>query len=46
MLVAPAMLVGVLLVGRNALDPCADIYVQHHIKMMIITGMAVMRKVW
>jgi hypothetical protein len=46
MLVAVALLVGVLLVGRNALEPCVALCVQHHIKIMIIMGSAEMRKVW
>jgi hypothetical protein len=46
MLVTLALLEHVLLVGRNALNPCAKLWVQHHIKMMIITGIAEMRKVW
>jgi hypothetical protein len=45
-LVILALLVGVLLVGRNALNPCAELCVQHHIKMMLITGIAEMHKVW
>jgi hypothetical protein len=45
MLVALALLVGVLLVGRNALNPCAELHV-HHIKITIITGIAEMREVW
>jgi hypothetical protein len=45
MLITLALLVGVLLVGRNALDPCAELCVQHHIKMMIITRTAEMHKV-
>jgi hypothetical protein len=46
MLVAVALLVGVLLVGRNALDPCAELCVQHHIKMMTITGIVETQKGW
>jgi hypothetical protein len=45
MLVAPALLVGVLLVATSALNPCAELCVQH-IKIMIITGIAEMHKVW
>jgi hypothetical protein len=45
MLVALALLVGVLLVGRNALNPCAELCVQH-IKMMIVMGIAETRTVW
>jgi hypothetical protein len=45
MLVTLALLVGVLLVGRTSLDPCAELCVQHHIKTMVITGIAEMRKV-
>jgi hypothetical protein len=44
MLLALALVVGVL-VGRNAPDPCSELCVQH-IKMMMITGTAEMRKVW
>jgi hypothetical protein len=46
MLVIVALLVGVLLVGRNALEPCVELCVQHHIKITIITGIAEMHKVW
>jgi hypothetical protein len=46
MLVALSLLVGVLLVGRNALDPYEELCVQHHIKVMIIMGILEMRKVW
>jgi hypothetical protein len=45
-LVPLALLVGVLLVGRTSLDPSAELCIQHHIKMMVITGIAEMRKVW
>jgi hypothetical protein len=46
MLVALAILVGILLVGRTSLYPCAGLCVQHQIKMMVITGITDMHKVW
>jgi hypothetical protein len=46
MLFTLALLVGVLVVGRTSLDPRAEPCVQHHIKTMVIMGIAEMRKVW
>jgi hypothetical protein len=46
MLVTLALLVCVLLVGRNAVEPCAEICVHYHIKIMIIMGTAEMPNVW